>query len=190
MPKRQAVAGEVTDGVAATYVHGEEAAAEVSDDVREGIREMVCVNLLPSTVWALVFTQHGFPTISNVELLRAEAQFWSLGEEKMRHLLTDTSHATAVEEGDGHFPAVQAKRKTSRLSSEEELAAIFDECVLPAQLQQSTRAGYWSSWKTVLTWGIAHDEVKSLLLMAQDTLKAITQEGLMIGMSAASIRNL
>ena len=43
MPKRQAVAGEVTDGVAATYVHGEEAAAEVSDDVREGIREMVCV---------------------------------------------------------------------------------------------------------------------------------------------------
>jgi hypothetical protein len=55
MPKRQAVAGEVTDGVAATYVHGEEAAAEVSDVVREGIREMVCVNLLPSTVWALVF---------------------------------------------------------------------------------------------------------------------------------------
>jgi hypothetical protein len=42
MPKRQAVTGEVTDGVAATYVHGEEAAAEVSDDVREGIREMVC----------------------------------------------------------------------------------------------------------------------------------------------------
>jgi hypothetical protein len=190
MPKRQAAAGEVTEGVAAKYVHGEEAAAEVSDDVREGIREMVCVNLLPSTVWALEFTQHGFPTIGNVQLLRAEAQFWSLGEEKMRHLLSDTSQATAVEEGDGHFPAVQAKRKISRLSSKEELAAIFDECILPAQLQHSTRKGYWSSWKTVLTWGVAHDEVKSLLPMAQDTLKAITQEGLMIGMSAATIRNL
>jgi hypothetical protein len=56
MPKRQAAAGEVTEGVAAKYVHGEEAAAEVSVDVCEGIREMVCVNLLPSTVWALVFT--------------------------------------------------------------------------------------------------------------------------------------
>jgi hypothetical protein len=194
MPKRQAAAGEVTKGVAAKYVHGEEAAAAVSDDWREGIREMVCVNLLPSTVWALVFTQNGFPTISNVELLRAEAKLWSLGEEKMRHRLSDTSHATAVEEGDRHFPAVQAKSKASRLSSKEELAAIFDECVLPspAQLQQSTRQGYWSSWRTVLTWGVAHDEVKSLLPMAQDTLnlKAITQEGLMIGMSAATIWNL
>ena len=83
MPKRQAAAGETIEGAAAKYVHGEEAAAEVSVDVCEGIREMVCVNLLPSTVWALVFTQHGFHTISNVELLRAEAQFWSLGEEKM-----------------------------------------------------------------------------------------------------------
>ncbi len=31
------------------------------------------------------------------------------------------------------------------------LAAISNESNLPSQLQQSTRAGYWSSWKTVLT---------------------------------------
>jgi hypothetical protein len=33
---------------------------------------------------------------------------------------------TAVEAGDSHFPAVRTKRKVSRLSSAEELAAIFD----------------------------------------------------------------
>jgi hypothetical protein len=145
MPKRQAAEGEVTEGVAATYTHGEGAAAEVAADLRDGIREMVAVNLLPSTVWGLVYTGHGFPTIDNVQLLRAEAQFWSLGADKLHHLLADTSPLTAVEAGDGHFPAVQAKRKASRLSSPRELAALFDECVLPAQLQQSTRQGYWGS---------------------------------------------
>jgi hypothetical protein len=118
-------------------------------------------------------------SIDNVELLRAEAQFWSLGEAKLKHLLQDTSPRTAVEAGDGHFPAVKAKRKVSLLNSASELPAIFDECVLPSQLQQSTRIWYWGSWKTVLTWGVAHEEVQSLLPMTQETLKAITQEMLM-----------
>jgi hypothetical protein len=87
---------------------------------------MVAVNLMPSTVWSLKYTAHRFPTIDNVELLRAEAQFWSLREEKLRHLLTDTSQRTAVEAGDGHFLAVNAKRKVSRLSTAAELAAIFN----------------------------------------------------------------
>ena len=85
MPKRQAAAEEVTEGVAATYVHGDDAAAEVAEELRDGIQEMLAVNLMPSTVWSLKYTAHGFPTIDNVELLRAEAQFWSLGEEKLRH---------------------------------------------------------------------------------------------------------
>jgi hypothetical protein len=42
----------------------------------------------------------------------------------------------------------------------------------------------------VLTWGVAHDEVKSLLPMTQETLKAITQEMLMVGCAAGTIRNL
>jgi hypothetical protein len=111
MTKRQAADGEITEGVMATYEHGEQAAAVVAADLREGIQEMVAVNLMPSTVWSLRFTGHGFSTIDNVELLRAEAQFWSLGEVKLKHLLQDTSPRTAVEAGDGHFPAVKAKRK-------------------------------------------------------------------------------
>jgi hypothetical protein len=50
MPKRQAADWEVTDGVMATYEHGEQAAAVVAADLREGIQEMVAVNLMPSTV--------------------------------------------------------------------------------------------------------------------------------------------
>jgi hypothetical protein len=74
---------------------------EVAADLSDGIREMVAVNLLPETVWSLLYTGQHFFTIKNVEILRAEAQFWRLGEEKMRHLLSDTSVRTAVDDGDG-----------------------------------------------------------------------------------------
>ena len=190
MPKRQAADGEVFEGVAARYVHGEGAASEVAADLSDGIREMVAVNLLPGTVWSLRYTGHDFPTIDNVELLRAEPQFWILGAEKVNHLLADTSVRTAVEDGDGHFPAVYPRRQASRLSEPADLTAIFNECMLPGQLQHPTRLAYWGSWRTVLTWAVAHGDVKSLLPMSQDTLKAITQEALMVGLSAGTIRNL
>ena len=174
----------------AVYIHGEEAVAEVAEDVKEGIREMVAVNLLPRTVWQIVYGGHTFPTINNIVTLRSEAQFFTLGEEKVKHLLTDTSPRTAVEDGDGHFPAVHAKRQCTRLLGTQALAAIFKECILPSQLQQPTREAYYSAWRTVVTWGVAHEEVKALLPMSQDTLQAITQEMLMIGCSAGTIRNL
>ncbi len=128
----QAADGEVSQGRAATYEHGEGAAAEVATDLFDGFKEMVLTNLMPSTVWALEFTRHAFSTISNVGILAAEAQFWRLGSTRMRHILEDISHPTPVERGDGHLPAVRAKGKTGRLSSAKELAEIFDECVMPA----------------------------------------------------------
>ena len=186
----QAAVGEVSQGQAASYEHGDGAAAEVAADLYAGLKEMVVVNLLPSTVWALKFTNHAFPTIDNVDILAAEAQFWRLGDIRMRHVLHDISPQTPVERGDGHFPAVRAKGKTTRLSSTAELAAIFDECVLPGHLALSTREGYFSGWKTVITWAVAHEEVSSILPMTQTTLKAITQEMMMIGCATGTIRNL
>ena len=47
----------------AVYIHGDEAAAEVAEDICEGIREMVAVNLKPATVYRLVYGWHAFPTI-------------------------------------------------------------------------------------------------------------------------------
>jgi hypothetical protein len=123
----QAAAGEVTQGQAASYEHGEDAAAEVAADLSDGIKEMVAVSLQPSTVWGLEYSKASFPTINNVGILAAEAQFWSLGDERMRHILEDVSAPTPVERGDGHMPAVRAKEKTGRLNSTAVLAAIFDE---------------------------------------------------------------
>ncbi len=88
----------------------------------------------------------------------------------MKHLLDDLSLQTAVEAGDGHFPAVVPHRREGRLSTPAQLAAIFDESIMPAALQQSTRNSYFASWKVVLSRGIAHDEVKLLLPMSRDTL--------------------
>ncbi len=84
MPKRQAAEGTVTEGAVATYKHGEEAAAVVATDLREGIREMIAVNLQLCTVWTLHYTGYGYLTIDNVEILRSEKQFASLGEDKLR----------------------------------------------------------------------------------------------------------
>jgi hypothetical protein len=85
MTRRQAAAGETFEGVEAVYIHGEEAAPEVAKDVRvmEGIREMVAVNLLPRTVWRLIYGGHTFPTIKNIDTLRYEAQFFTLGKQKV-----------------------------------------------------------------------------------------------------------
>ncbi len=47
MHKRQAVAEEVIEGMVATYVHREDAAAEVAEDLLDGIQEMVAVNQGP-----------------------------------------------------------------------------------------------------------------------------------------------
>ena len=45
----QAAAGEVTQGQAASYEHGEDAASEVAADLSDGIKEMVAVGLQPGT---------------------------------------------------------------------------------------------------------------------------------------------
>lgn len=186
----QAADGEISHGRAATYEHRDGAAAEVATDLFNGIKEMALTNLKPSTVWTLEFTQHAFQTISNVGILAAEAQFSRLGEARMHHVLDDISQQTPVERGDGHLPAVRAKGKTGRLSSSRQLADISDECVMPAHPAVGTREGYQSFWKSVITWAIAHDEVGSILPMTQTTLKAITQELMMIGCATGTIRNV
>jgi len=64
---------------------------------------MVVTNLMTSVVWALEFTNHAFQTISNVGIPAAEAQFWKLGDEGLRHVLEDISYQTSMERGAGTF---------------------------------------------------------------------------------------
>jgi hypothetical protein len=106
-----------------------------------------------------------------------------------RHLLHDESAQTAVERGDGLIPAVRVKTGGQRLPSLQQLADTFDECIVPAKLEASTRGGYQAAWRTVLTWGVDHDSVHLLLPMIQTTLKALTLELLMVGCAAGTIKN-
>ncbi len=112
----QAAAGEVTQGQAASYEHGEDAAAEVAADLSDGIKKMVAVNLLPSIIWGLEYSKASFPTINNVGILAAEAQFWSLSDERMRHILEDVSAPTPVERGDASTAQRCWQRSSTRAS--------------------------------------------------------------------------
>jgi len=57
--------------------------------------------------------------------------------------------------GDGLLPSVErAGGGRFRLA---ELAALFRTAVMPAQVEVSTRSGYYSAWRGVVTWLLAHD---------------------------------
>jgi hypothetical protein len=106
-----------------------------------------------------------------ISMLSDEALFSSLASSQRRGLLEDESPHTAMERGDGILPAIQVKKARAGLATVEELAAVFDQCVGPASLEASTRAGYQAAWRTVLTWGIAREAVGKLLPMGKQTLK-------------------
>ena len=126
----------------------------------------------------------------DVQVLAADPLFSSLAAGQRERLLDDQSAQTAVERGDGILPAVRIREPQVRLASVAQLAAVFQECVAPASLEASTRRGYQALWRTVLTWGIAHEIVADLLPMSRTTLTALTQEMLMVGCSAGTIKNL
>ena len=187
---RQAAEGEVEETELAVYEHGAEAADDVADDLRDGIRDMVVCELDPEIAWQLRWSAAGFPTMTDVSILTADSHFLALDGELQRALLSDESAQTAVERGDGILPAIRVKRARGALATVEELAAVFDQCVGPASLEASTRRGYQAAWRTVLTWGIAHRALGQLMPMSKITLKALTQELLMVGCAAGTIKNV
>jgi hypothetical protein len=187
---RQAAEGEVEETELAVYEHGAEAADEVADELRDGIRDMVVCELDPETAWQLRWSAAGFPTIMDASILTADSHFLALDRELQRALLSDESTQTAVERGDWILPAIRVKRARGALATVDELAAVFDQCVGPASLEASTRRGYQAAWCTVLTWGIAHQAVGQLMPMNKVTLKALTQELLMVGCAAGTIKNV
>jgi hypothetical protein len=185
---RQAELGEEVETAVAVYTHDPDEADDVAEDLRDAIRDMVAYELAPTTVWKLLWSTAGFPTIMDIAILAEDPLFARLEPGLRRCLLDDQSAQTAVERGDGILPAIQVKRARGKLASLSELAAVFDECVGPATLEAGTRRSYHASWRTVLTWGVAHEAVDKLLPMSKDTLKALTQELLMVGVSAGTIK--
>ena len=143
-----------------------------------------------------------------------------LDPEIRRLMFLDDAAATLLERSDGVWPAIErddapphntAGRKsyskgagapyppgsaapsiprTSSLFSASELLQLFEEQVMPAQIQASSRSAYWTGWKQVLTFGLAHGELDKLLPMTVATLKSLTAEFLLVGVTANSIKNL
>jgi hypothetical protein len=91
--RQQAQEGDTFVGGAATYVHGEQAAGEVVNEVRKAIKETIAFNLMLAKALALRFTGNAFPRIANPQILSAEAMFWSLGNTAMQHSLDDPPRA-------------------------------------------------------------------------------------------------
>ena len=71
-----------------------------------------------------------------------------------------------------------------------ELAALFREVVMPAQVEPSTREGYYRSWKGVVTWLLAYDAADQGLPMPLETLEGLTMEMLIAGASVNTIKNV
>jgi hypothetical protein len=95
---------------------------------------------------------------------------------------------TAVERGDGVLLAIRIRAPPGPLVGQ--LEAVFRGCVAPASLEASIRWSSQAQWRAVWTWGIAHGVVADLLPMSKETLTALTQEILMVGCDAGTIKNL
>jgi hypothetical protein len=129
---RQAAEGKVEETELAVYEHGAEAADEVADELRDGIRNMVVCELDPETVWNLRWEDYGqdlpaagFPTIMEADILVGDSLFLGLDGEQQRALLSDESTQTAVKRGDGILPAIRVKRTRGALATVDELAAVL-----------------------------------------------------------------
>ena len=104
----------------------------------------------------------------------------------------DDAAETLLERSDGLWPAVERSTPSKKkgLFPSAELLQVFNEQVLPAQLQASTRRNYRLAWRQVITYGLAYEELHKLLPMSLDTLKSTTLEFLVVGVAANSAKNV
>ena len=106
-------------------------------------------------------------------------------------MFKDETPATMIEKGDGIMPGMsRGGEARGRVFSSAELAAIFNEQIMPAQLQPSSRANYWGGWRQILTFGLAHGVMDRLLPMNMEELRAVIMEMMMVGASAGTIKNV
>jgi len=111
-------------------------------------------------------------------------------EGRMR-LFKDDSPKTEAEKAGGRLPGIaRAGTGLPGIFSASELRALFTEQIMPAQLEASSRKGYWGSWQLVLSWGMAHGIIDHLLPMALDNLEALIMELMILGMAANSVKNM
>ena len=88
-----------------------------------------------------------------------------------RELVKDNRMMTEMERGDGVLPSVSRARGRGRFNTAE-LSSLFRAAVMPSQLERTSRQGYFASWRTVVTWLLAHDAADQGLPMSKALLEA------------------
>ena len=179
-------------------------AAILATEYKAAIKAAVLVAVPPQIAGILKWSKSTYPSLDNPELI-APLEVAGLGSVSahIRQLMfLDDTKATQLERSDGVWPAVEhsvapsaatSARKApvaNPMFSTNQLLQVFDEQILPAQLQVGSRVNYWSCWRQVLTFGLAHGELDKILPMSQSTLRSITAEFLMVGVAANSIKNV
>jgi hypothetical protein len=176
---------------AVVYNHGPGSGADAAAEARRALKAGVAVNLSVATYRSLAWSKSQIPTIVDLQALRCE-QGGGLGRLKAksrRELLQDDSALTELEKGDGVLPGISRARGSGRFTTTE-LSSLYRAAVMPSQLEQSSRRGYFASWRTVVTWLLAHDAADQGLPMTKKLLDALTMELLLMGATVGSIRNI
>ena len=167
-------------------------AAEVAKEYRAAVRGAVIEVLPVEVAQGIQWSKSYYPAVTDVGPLK-ELTVANLSRVPARIrdiIFKDERAVTEFERGDGLVPAVRRQgEERASLFSPAELAAIFDLQIAPAELQVSSRKGYWNSWRQVITFGLAHEIMHKILPMSITELKAFTLELLMSGDSANSIKN-
>ena len=172
------------------FDHGPNRAANEAEATRQALKAAVAENLSVETYCNLRWGENLSPTILNLHALRNEdgGGLGLLSAQARRELLKDNSRQTEMERGDGVLPSVSRAQGRGRFSASE-LTSLFQSAVMPSQLEQSSRAGYFTSWRMVVTWLLAHNAADQGLPMTKALLEALTMELLIMGASVGSIRN-
>ena len=149
-------------------------AATLATEYKAAIKAAVLVAVPPQIAGILKWSKStSYPSLDNPELI-APLEVAGLGSVSahIRQLMfLDDTKATQLERSDGVWPAVEhsvapsaatSARKApvaNPMFSTNQLLQVFDEQILPAQLQVGSRVNYWSCWRQVLTFGLAHGEL-------------------------------
>ena len=136
-----------------------------------------------------------FPTVSDWSVFQSGA-LQAAGLERVsaagrKWLFMNDSAKTEPEKAGGRMPGIsRAAGAPGGIFTVGELRALFDSQIMPSQLEASTRRSYWSTWQLVLTWGRAHGLMDKLLPMTGEDFRSLVMEMLMVGLGAASIKNI
>ena len=176
---------------AVLFDHGPNRSANAAAATRQALKAAIAENVSVETYRSLRWSKSLSPTIQNLQILQTE-QGGGLGRltaRRRRELLLDNSAQTELERGDGVLPSITRALGSGRFSAAE-LSSLYRATVLPSHLEQPSRQGYFASWRTVVTWLLAHDAADQGLPMPKAILEALTMELLLMGLSVGSIRNI